>query len=62
MIGWILSKQAEFSLAMRGMLRSAKSDGTAVWGLLGLSFLYGVFHAMLNKVIKNAIEVCASAV
>ncbi len=44
-IGWILNKQAEFSLAMRAMLRSAKSDGSAVWGLLGLSFLYGVFHA-----------------
>jgi nickel/cobalt exporter len=43
--GWLLSKQAEFSLAMRNMLRNAKSDGTAVWGLLGLSFLYGVFHA-----------------
>jgi nickel/cobalt transporter (NicO) family protein len=44
-VGWILAKQAEFSLAMRGMLRNAKADGTAVWGLLGLSFLYGVFHA-----------------
>ena len=27
------------------MLRNAKSDGSAVWGLLGLSFLYGIFHA-----------------
>jgi nickel/cobalt exporter len=44
-VGWILAKQAEFSLAMRGMLRSAKADGSAVWGLLGLSFLYGIFHA-----------------
>jgi len=44
-VGWILAKQAEFSLAMRGMLRAAKADGSAVWGLLGLSFLYGVFHA-----------------
>jgi ABC-type nickel/cobalt efflux system permease component RcnA len=44
-VGWILAKQAEFSLAMRTMLRSAKADGTAVWGLLGLSFLYGIFHA-----------------
>ena len=43
--GWILAKQAEFSIAMRAMLRSAKADGSAVWGLLGLSFLYGVFHA-----------------
>jgi nickel/cobalt exporter len=30
---------------MRTMLRNAKADGSAVWGLLGLSFLYGVFHA-----------------
>jgi ABC-type nickel/cobalt efflux system permease component RcnA len=45
LIGWILAKQAEFSLAMRGMLRNAKADGSAVWGLFGLSFLYGIFHA-----------------
>jgi nickel/cobalt transporter (NicO) family protein len=44
-VGWILAKQAEFSLAMRTMLRNAKADGSAVWGLLGLSFLYGIFHA-----------------
>src|SRR5262245_36487451 len=44
-VGWVLAKQAEFSLAMRNMLRSAKNDGSAVWGLLGLSFLYGIFHA-----------------
>jgi ABC-type nickel/cobalt efflux system permease component RcnA len=44
-VGWVLAKQAEFSLAIRGMLRSAKGDGSAVWGLLGLSFLYGIFHA-----------------
>jgi nickel/cobalt transporter (NicO) family protein len=45
LVGWILAKQAEFSLAMRGMLRSAKADGSAAWGLFGLSFLYGIFHA-----------------
>ena len=45
LVGWILAKQAEFSLAMRAMLRNARADGSAVWGLLGLSFLYGVFHA-----------------
>ena len=27
------------------MIRAAKSDGTAVWTLLGISFLYGIFHA-----------------
>src|SRR5690606_35487110 len=25
--------------------REAKADGTAVWGLFWLSFLYGIFHA-----------------
>jgi len=44
-VGWILAKQAEFSLAMRAMLRNTKADGSAVWGLFGLSFLYGIFHA-----------------
>jgi nickel/cobalt exporter len=44
-VGWILAKQAEFTIGMRNLLRSAKADGTAVWGLLGLSFLYGIFHA-----------------
>ena len=44
-VGWILAKQAEFTLAMRTMLRSARADGSAVWGLLGVSFLYGIFHA-----------------
>jgi nickel/cobalt exporter len=27
------------------MIRAAKTDGTALWGLMGISFLYGVFHA-----------------
>lgn len=44
-IGWLLAKQAEFYRAMSGLIRAAKVDGTAVWGLLGLSFLYGIFHA-----------------
>jgi len=28
-----------------GLDRSAKSDGSALWGLLGISFAYGIFHA-----------------
>jgi hypothetical protein len=23
---------------------SAKSDGSAFWGLMGISFVYGIFH------------------
>jgi nickel/cobalt exporter len=45
LIGWILAKQAEFYRGFSGMIRAAKTDGTAVYGLLGLSFAYGVFHA-----------------
>ncbi len=44
-VGWLLAKQAEFYRALSGAIRAAKADGTAVWGLLGLSFLYGIFHA-----------------
>jgi nickel/cobalt transporter (NicO) family protein len=45
LIGWILVKQSEFYRGLSGMIRAAKADGSAVIGLLGLSFAYGVFHA-----------------
>jgi nickel/cobalt transporter (NicO) family protein len=45
-VGWLLAKQAEFYRALSGLVRAAKADGSAVWGLLGVSFLYGVFHAV----------------
>lgn len=44
-IGWLLAKQAEFYRALSGAIRAAKADGSAVWGLFSLSFLYGIFHA-----------------
>jgi len=44
-IGWILAKQSEFYREMSGTIRAAKSDGSAVWTLLGISFAYGIFHA-----------------
>jgi len=43
--GWLLAKQAAFYTALAAMLRSAKVDGSALWGLMGISFLYGIFHA-----------------
>jgi nickel/cobalt transporter (NicO) family protein len=43
--GWVLEKQALFYRALAGMIRSAKTDGYALWGLLGISFTYGIFHA-----------------
>src|SRR5204863_6351778 len=44
-IGWIFAKQAEFYRQFSGLIRAAKSDGSAAWSLMGLSFLYGIFHA-----------------
>jgi nickel/cobalt transporter (NicO) family protein len=44
-VGWIMTKQAEFYRSLSGLVRAAKTDGNAVWALFGLSFLYGVFHA-----------------
>jgi nickel/cobalt exporter len=43
--GWILDKQAEFYRMLSGAIRAAKADGSAAWGLMGISFAYGVFHA-----------------
>ena len=44
-VGWILARQSEFYREMSGTIRAAKSDGSAVWTLLGISFAYGIFHA-----------------
>ncbi|HUC48591.1 MAG TPA: nickel/cobalt transporter [Xanthobacteraceae bacterium] len=43
--GWILAKQAVFYRALAGMLHAARDNGSALWGLMGISFLYGIFHA-----------------
>jgi nickel/cobalt transporter (NicO) family protein len=43
--GWILAKQAEFYRMFSGLIRASKSDGRAAYTLLGISFLYGIFHA-----------------
>jgi nickel/cobalt exporter len=43
--GWILAKQAEFYRMLSGLIRAAKADGSAAYTLLGISFLYGIFHA-----------------
>jgi ABC-type nickel/cobalt efflux system permease component RcnA len=44
-VGWLLEKQSEFYRQMSSTIRAAKSDGAAVWTLLGISFAYGIFHA-----------------
>jgi nickel/cobalt exporter len=43
--GFILEKQAEFYRMLSATIRAAKADGSAGWTLLGISFLYGIFHA-----------------
>ena len=43
--GWLIAKQAIFYRALAGLIRSAKNDGSAFWGLIGISFVYGIFHA-----------------
>lgn len=45
LVGWIMTKQSEFYRSLSGLIRAAKTDGTAVFGLLGVSFAYGIFHA-----------------
>jgi len=44
--GWVFAKQAEFYRSLSTYIRASKEDGAAMWGLFGISFLYGVFHAV----------------
>jgi nickel/cobalt exporter len=44
-LGWIFAKQAAFYQDFSRIIRAAKSDGSAVWTLLGVAFVYGIFHA-----------------
>ncbi len=44
--GWIFAEQAAFYRSLSAYIRAAKDDGAAMWGLFGISFLYGVFHAV----------------
>jgi nickel/cobalt exporter len=43
--GYILARQAEFYRMLSGTIRAAKTDGSAAYTLMGISFLYGIFHA-----------------
>lgn len=45
LVGWLLAKQSEFYRQISATIRAAKSDGSAVWTLLFISFAYGIFHA-----------------
>lgn len=43
--GWILAQEAGFYRLLSGAIRAAKHNGAATWGLVALSFGYGIFHA-----------------
>jgi nickel/cobalt transporter (NicO) family protein len=43
--GWLLAQQAFFYRALAGLIRQAKINGSAYWALMGISFVYGIFHA-----------------
>jgi len=45
LIGWLLARQSEVYREISATIRAAKSDGSAVWTLLAISFSYGIFHA-----------------
>lgn len=42
---WLLAKQAEFHRQFAGGVRAVKTSPAALWPLIGLAFVYGVFHA-----------------
>ena len=42
---WILAEQSRFYLMLSHTIRAAKTDGSAAYTLMGISFVYGVFHA-----------------
>jgi ABC-type nickel/cobalt efflux system permease component RcnA len=44
-VGWILAEQSMFYRALSTLIRNAKTDGSAYWSLIGISFIYGIFHA-----------------
>ena len=42
---WILGWQAAFKTQLTAAMKATKAGGAAIWGLIALSFGYGVFHA-----------------
>ena len=40
-VGWLLAKRSHYFLQFRDLIKTAKADGSAVWGLLGVSFSMG---------------------
>jgi nickel/cobalt exporter len=44
-LGWITAQQNSFYRQFSALIRASKTDGTALWSLMTVAFLYGVFHA-----------------
>ncbi len=44
-VGWLLVQQAAFYQKLASTIRAAKTDGSAAWLLMGIAFVYGIFHA-----------------
>jgi ABC-type nickel/cobalt efflux system permease component RcnA len=42
---WINQKQQEFYRDLANAMKAMRQDGAKLWLLIGLSFLYGIFHA-----------------
>jgi nickel/cobalt exporter len=43
--GRILAEQAMIYRALATLIHTARTDGSAAWALMGVSFVYGIFHA-----------------
>jgi nickel/cobalt exporter len=43
--GWILAEQAKFYRMLSHLIRESKANGSAAYTLIGISFIYGIFHA-----------------
>lgn len=42
---WMNTQQQSFYRALTGALKDMRENGSQLWALVGLSFVYGVFHA-----------------
>ncbi len=45
LFAWIAAQQSAFYRQLSAAIRAARTDGSALWLLVGLSFAYGIFHA-----------------
>ncbi|MGD0642239.1 MAG: nickel/cobalt transporter [Roseiarcus sp.] len=43
--GWLLAEQSQLTHLIAAHVKALHGDPTAMWGLVGIGFAYGVFHA-----------------